>query len=589
MGQLGLIRQAPLTIILIVLCVALYIPDLLGMNLSNYMAVGAATFSAEPWTLVTAMFAHGSLMHLFFNMISLFYMGSLLESLQGTPKFALLYFASGIAGNAAFVMFASGYAVGASGAIFGLMGAFVVLMLSMRKNAGARSMLGGLAGMIAINVINSFTPGIALEAHFGGLAVGAIIEMIFIFVASGRSKAKQAQAQSVYGAQSVQPTYDAQSAQAVPEGYASTPTGSSPAVDIYDATVNRKRMEKRSRLLAIIIALALTGAAFGAMAMTYLGVDFSEARVIGSDAPRTFSADESAQWAGDEFAGLVQIPSSWAAEHTDTIQNSYSYSYAPVDGELASLTVRFDSGSFRDAAAKIEGTAEDVEIGGFDAVKVTNTVDENNVVSYFIDRSSIMQEGSEAYTMLAYDFAGEQPAWVEESIATFATGMPSGDGAGWVPAKPVGSSVLGQQKSQWAGDEKYGYVQLPDGWVRSVDTSTGNMEYEMILSGSISASDGAFSYVILEFVDMPTTWNNMMDSINQSYDNATFDHVVINGVDAHTAIISSVDGDSALNEYICYMNNGNSTEDAFMLYFAQQGSDPVDFESILATYIPSKL
>ena len=99
MNQLGLLKQSPLTIILIVLCLALYIPDMLGMNLGNFMAVGPGSLQTEPWTLVTAMFAHGSIMHLVFNMISLWYMGSMLESMQGTPRFRMPAFSPAIWGR----------------------------------------------------------------------------------------------------------------------------------------------------------------------------------------------------------------------------------------------------------------------------------------------------------------------------------------------------------------------------------------------------------------------------------------------------------------------------------------------------------
>lgn len=177
------IKQAPLTIVLIVACVALYLPELAGMNLSSYMAVRAGGMASEPWTLITAMFAHGSIEHLAFNMISLWYLGSVLETLQGTPRFALVYFLSGIAGNVAFSMVGTGAAVGASGAIFGLLGALAILLLMIRGNPAARSMLNGLLSMLAINVVNSFLPGIAMEAHFGGLAVGVVVELALIGLA----------------------------------------------------------------------------------------------------------------------------------------------------------------------------------------------------------------------------------------------------------------------------------------------------------------------------------------------------------------------------------------------------------------------
>ena len=170
----------PITIILIVACVLLYIPEAMGMGINDYLAVDSDSAWIQPWTFITAMFAHGSLEHLACNMVSLWYMGSLLERMQGSLKFSLVYFISGIAGNVAFVQFGVGSAVGASGAIFGLLGALVVLFYKLRGSDEASSILKGLASMLAINVLNSFMPGIALEAHFGGLGAGIAMEAAII-------------------------------------------------------------------------------------------------------------------------------------------------------------------------------------------------------------------------------------------------------------------------------------------------------------------------------------------------------------------------------------------------------------------------
>ena len=177
-------KPTKLTLVLIVSCVVLYIPELIGFNLNAWLAVSPYSPYYAPWQLVTAMFAHGSLEHLLMNMVSLWWLGTLLERMQGTVRFAIVYFVSGIMGNLVFALFSDGYAVGASGAIFGMLGAVAVLLYKHRQSPVAKAMLQGLLVMIAINVVNSFMPGIALEAHFGGLLAGALVEVIILAIGS---------------------------------------------------------------------------------------------------------------------------------------------------------------------------------------------------------------------------------------------------------------------------------------------------------------------------------------------------------------------------------------------------------------------
>ena len=180
-------KPTKLTTALIIACVVLYIPELIGFNLNAWMAVSPYSPYYAPWQLVTAMFAHGSLEHLVMNMVSLWWLGTLLERMQGTVRFAIVYFVSGIVGNLVFALFSDGYAVGASGAIFGMLGAVAVLLYKHRESPVAKAMLQGLLVMIALNVVNSFMPGIALEAHFGGLIAGALVEVVILAIGSKNS------------------------------------------------------------------------------------------------------------------------------------------------------------------------------------------------------------------------------------------------------------------------------------------------------------------------------------------------------------------------------------------------------------------
>lgn len=173
-------KPTPLVTVIIIACAVCYLPQFIGFNVNALMAVSAWSFAYAPWQLVTAMFAHGSVEHLLMNMVSVWWMGSLLERMQGSVRFGLVYFISGIAGNALFALVAGGYAVGASGAVFGLLGAMALMLHSMRQNPLAKSMFTGLMVMLVLNIVNSFMPGIALEAHLGGLVAGIAVEALFL-------------------------------------------------------------------------------------------------------------------------------------------------------------------------------------------------------------------------------------------------------------------------------------------------------------------------------------------------------------------------------------------------------------------------
>lgn len=124
----------------------------------------------EPWTLLTSGFAHGSWLHLLLNMYSLWIFGEAIEEVFGAKKFLRLYLLSILGGSLAFVLLGSGWVVGASGGIFGLMGAYFIMIRAM----GYRS--NQMLALIAINVIIGFvSPTTALTAHLGGLATGAAI------------------------------------------------------------------------------------------------------------------------------------------------------------------------------------------------------------------------------------------------------------------------------------------------------------------------------------------------------------------------------------------------------------------------------
>jgi membrane associated rhomboid family serine protease len=128
--------------------------------------VGAGDY----WRLITAAFLHYGPFHLLLNMLGLYWFGSLLEQRIGSGRFLLLYLVSGLAGSAgALVVSPNNPTVGASGAIFGILGAGLVLERQRDYVFG-----GSALGVIVANlVLTFFWPGISIGGHIGGLIGGA--------------------------------------------------------------------------------------------------------------------------------------------------------------------------------------------------------------------------------------------------------------------------------------------------------------------------------------------------------------------------------------------------------------------------------
>lgn len=132
----------------------------------------------EYWRLITAGFLHAGFFHLLFNMFALWVLGGLLEPAIGRLRFGLIYFVSLLAGSfGALLLSPNEPTVGASGAIFGLMGAAVMVM----RNRGVNPMESGLGFWIGLNLLITFTiPNISIGGHLGGL-IGGALAAVFLF------------------------------------------------------------------------------------------------------------------------------------------------------------------------------------------------------------------------------------------------------------------------------------------------------------------------------------------------------------------------------------------------------------------------
>jgi rhomboid protease GluP len=141
----------------------------LGAKVTPFIADG------EYWRLLTSMFLHIGIMHLAFNAYALVVLGTELERLYGPGRFLTIYLFSGLFGSLASYAFNDSLAAGASGAIFGLIGALASFFLVHRERLGAygRTRLANIAFLVAVNLFFGFTQtGIDNLAHIGGLLSG---------------------------------------------------------------------------------------------------------------------------------------------------------------------------------------------------------------------------------------------------------------------------------------------------------------------------------------------------------------------------------------------------------------------------------
>jgi membrane associated rhomboid family serine protease len=132
----------------------------------------------EPWRILTTMLVHSeqSFLHILFNMYSLYIFGRILEQVLGRWRFLALYLISGLGGSIAVLLLAPSISVvGASGAIFGLLGAFFVI----QRRLGGNNLQ--LVVVIGLNLVIGFVvPGIAWQAHVGGLIAGALVALVYL-------------------------------------------------------------------------------------------------------------------------------------------------------------------------------------------------------------------------------------------------------------------------------------------------------------------------------------------------------------------------------------------------------------------------
>ncbi len=144
----------------------------------------------EYWRYLTPMFLHGGLIHFFFNSMAIFYVGRDLEPILGGKWFFIIYFLSGLGGSIASAVFSVAQSVGASGAIFGLIGSGLYLERAIStyiyQQTGDKPRRGPYMLMLLINLPISFLPMIDSNAHIGGLVTGFIATFAIMRVKENR-------------------------------------------------------------------------------------------------------------------------------------------------------------------------------------------------------------------------------------------------------------------------------------------------------------------------------------------------------------------------------------------------------------------
>jgi len=178
------IRLYPVVSTLIAINIIIHLISLIPLIGDQLFIFGAGSNAliadGQWWRFITPMFLHAGLVHLLFNMFSLYLFGPELEKLAGRVRFLTIYFMAGLFGTVVtFLLQEPGYVhVGASGAIYGLLGAFGALVYYARKTLPQLRQI--ILPIIIISIVMTFvSPNINITAHLSGLAVGFLIGLSY--------------------------------------------------------------------------------------------------------------------------------------------------------------------------------------------------------------------------------------------------------------------------------------------------------------------------------------------------------------------------------------------------------------------------
>jgi membrane associated rhomboid family serine protease len=189
-GIVGSTNPTPMVITIVVICVVIFVLSDFGktsvINRLGMWPYGVHYYH-EYYRIFTSIFLHLDFLHIASNMITLLIVGPAVEVMVGKVRFVALFLLAGIGGNVVSYLIAplGGVSAGASGAIFGVMGAYVVLARLQRKP------LGPVLALIIINLVLGFTGNIEWQAHVGGLLVGAGLGFAYHYASTARQTARE--------------------------------------------------------------------------------------------------------------------------------------------------------------------------------------------------------------------------------------------------------------------------------------------------------------------------------------------------------------------------------------------------------------
>ena len=164
------------------LCILMFIIQSVIPQSTDFLLLNSDSW-VQVWRFLTSIFAHGSLVHLMYNLFALALFGSILEKFIGSKKFLLVFFASGIFANIIAINFYPA-SLGASGAVYGILGALTIMRPGMMVWAFGFPMPIFIAAILWITggVLGLFMPSNTGHiAHLSGIAIGFILGMIYRF------------------------------------------------------------------------------------------------------------------------------------------------------------------------------------------------------------------------------------------------------------------------------------------------------------------------------------------------------------------------------------------------------------------------
>ena len=171
--------QPRVTLSLIMINLVIWLLQVIpGSTLTSTLFYAPLLTVIEPWRMITAGFVHSpdNFWHILLNAYSIYIFGRVIEPMLGPGRFLVLYLVS-IFGGSAMVLWLSEPVVpvvGASGAFFGLMGAYLIMLRAIGDNSGL------LVGLIAVNLAFGFlVPGISWQGHLGGLLAGMAVTAVY--------------------------------------------------------------------------------------------------------------------------------------------------------------------------------------------------------------------------------------------------------------------------------------------------------------------------------------------------------------------------------------------------------------------------